>query len=723
MFRGVQNKFLLKYNTYYVLVILFFFVTGTSSDTIFVSRRHLLDIMRQSGGSGMDEQFKRLTEEIKKRTTCDEKHLKELKQKLSHFKSEYRSRWLKACRIEEKFQKSNKQWLDTSISFAKSSQKKCGRPRIPFELCSARTKRQKTKELRDSVPLPMLTYATQISLRTAGNIQASKSLKELTKSETVISQKIQKNRLEKELRMSGEDALAMLVDAKLSRQQYEIIRRSVPEKFPSYKIVQAAKKPCYPTDIQVNDMCAVVPLQSLLNHTVGRLLSTLKPVLVSLQKEKLTSLCLKSKWGFDGSSGHSSYKQKFLNSKHSDSAVFITCLVPLQLICEENILWQNPRPASTRYCRPLKIEFIKESTEVCINEKNRIEQQIKQLKNSNVLIEDMQLEVSHNLILAMVDGKVCNAITETMSTQRCFICGATAKQFNNIDEMISRSVNTENLGFGLSVLHGWIRMFECLLHVSYKLPIKKWIVRESDKAVVLQNKARIQKMFRERCGLIVDKPKPGFGSSNDGNTARRFFSDPELTAEITNIDINLIKRIHIILMVVASGYEIDVEKFRQFSHNTARLFVEKYSWYNMPPTVHKYFIHGPEIISSAILPIGQLTEESQEACNKEFKMYREHKARKCSREKTNADIFNHFLLNSDPVINSKRKLPKRKLQHFPKEALDLLKSPTVPVRTYDHDDNDDSNEESEEETEEESDDEETDYSDDVLPNFSSSVNI
>ena len=42
-------------------------------------------------------------------------------------------------------------------------------------------------------------------------------------------------------------------------------------------------------------------------------------------------------------------------------------------------------------------------------------------------------------------------------------------------------------------------------------------------------------------GLIVDQPKPGFGNTNDGNTARRFFQNAEKSAEITKIDVNLKK--------------------------------------------------------------------------------------------------------------------------------------------------------------------------------------
>ncbi|CAI6370476.1 unnamed protein product [Macrosiphum euphorbiae] len=250
--------------------------------------------------------------------------------------------------------------------------------------------------------------------------------------------------------------------------------------------------------------------------------------------------------------------------------------------------------------------------------------------------------------------------------------------------MIIRPIKMENLEFGISILHGWIRFFECLLHLAYKLPFKKWQARGSDKEIVAETKKKIQIEFKTKLGLIVDKPKPGFGNTNDGNTARRFFKNAEVSAEITNLDLDLIKKMHTILIVVSCGHEIDIEKFRKYALETAYYFVEKYPWYNMPPTLHKYLIHGPEIISHALLPIGQLTEEAQEARNKDFKKFREHHSRKCSRTKSNTDIFNFFLLSSDPVINSKRKLPQKKLSSLPKEAVDLLLPPSNHDINNDH---------------------------------------
>ncbi|XP_030766971.1 uncharacterized protein LOC115890777 [Sitophilus oryzae] len=662
--------------------------SGTMSNTFFISRQELFAIMKNSGHSNFEEQFTFLTENMKGRTGCSEDNLKDLLKKLSYFKSDLKSRWTSARRTEDRFLKANRSWLESAISFPRYEshsveQNRGGRPKKSFEESGDRSKRKKTEQLRSIATVSELSYAAQISLRASGKTDASKVVHEVTATSPTRASKYRK--AYKELLkdrgprlMTGEDALAVLVEAKLSRHQYNVIRMSDPEKFPSYKNVQEAKKLCYPNAdaIKISETSAEVKLQALLDHTVQRLLIVQESVIDSLSEEELNQLSLFTKWGFDGSSGHSSYKQAFHGSEASDAAIFITSIVPIRLVCKSKVIWQNPRPSSPRYCRPLKIQFIKESVEVSITQKNEVDDEIRKLHSSVLIFNQRQVKVMHSLIFAMVDGKVCNALSETTSTQKCYICGATSRDFNRIDEMITKTVKVENLQFGLSVLHGWIRFFECLLHVAYKLPIQKWQARgPGDKDIVNKTKLEIQKMFKERTGLIVDKPKPGFGNSNDGNTARRFFADPELSSEITKIDIDLIKKMHIILIVVSSGHEINVEKFRLFALSTARHFVEKYPWYPMPPTLHKFLIHGPEIISAALLPIGQLTEEAQEARNKDFKMYREHFSRKCSREKSNQDIFNLFLISSDPVITSKRRLPKKKIQNLPQEAIQLLIAP------------------------------------------------
>lgn len=42
----------------------------------------------------------------------------------------------------------------------------------------------------------------------------------------------------------------------------------------------------------------------------------------------------------------------------------------------------------------------------------------------------------------------------------------------------------------------------------------------------------------------------------------------------------------------------------------------------MTPTVHKVLAHGKEIIEYSMLPLGELTEEAQEARNSDVKNFR-----------------------------------------------------------------------------------------------------
>lgn len=193
-------------------------------------------------------------------------------------------------------------------------------------------------------------------------------------------------------------------------------------------------------------------------------------------------------------------------------------------------------------------------------------------------IDGKEISIDFNLHFTMIDQKVCNAVSSTTSAQRSYLCGETLKEFNKIDEMLSKDIVVENIRFGLSTLHALIRFFECYLHIPYKLGIGKLKV-STDKEMenVNTRKSEIQETFRKQFGLIVDSPKPGFGSTNDGNTARRFFANSTVSAAITGNDKNLIDRFHMILQVLSSEHKVSFPKFQEYAEKTARLYVGLYS--------------------------------------------------------------------------------------------------------------------------------------------------
>jgi hypothetical protein len=210
-----------------------------------------------------------------------------------------------------------------------------------------------------------------------------------------------------------------------------------------------------------------------LDHTVTRLLTYLEEIVQNLSNEESDSLLL-CKWGCDGSQ-QTQYKQKFQNDCNSDSNIFQSSFVPLQLICQLNkkLIWQNPTPSSPRCCRPIRIRFVKESNDITNDEILYMKSTISSLRNSAGTLANKIFSVKHTLMFTMA--------TQTSSTMRCYICGKTSKDFNNLT--IEKEVKQEALQFGLSILHARIRLFESILHLGYKLPVQKWQLRSQDEKV------------------------------------------------------------------------------------------------------------------------------------------------------------------------------------------------------------------------------------------------
>lgn len=162
--------------------------------------------------------------------------------------------------------------------------------------------------------------------------------------------------------------------------------------------MQSAKKDSYPKDLVVTDAKAEIRLESLLHHTAERLL-----LFLGLQSDDRIELKMVVKYGFDGTNS-SSYKQRWTNGVGNDDHIFCATIVPLQLISDDNgkIFWTNPRPSSTRFCRPLLIEFAKETSDLCRQKAADYESQIEHLEPCVI----GNIIVRFQLALTMIDGKV-----------------------------------------------------------------------------------------------------------------------------------------------------------------------------------------------------------------------------------------------------------------------------------------------------------------------------
>lgn len=596
-------------------------------------------------------------------------------------------RWQKAKRFMQIFLEQNEEWLSSNISISLPASGKLlnvkgkrGRPITSYDQLSTTMKRRKNISLVKENGIEHLFNAYIQDLRSKGEGDEAKIVELLRSYSKEKKHDILKTLEEPTHPFNELETLGIFIDLDLTKAQYIYLRNILLEKrcsvFPPYYKLQEAKKSCYPSPLQISDTCAKVKyLQDILDHTATRILMIESP-----EKNDCNSLTLYSKYGCDGSSGQAEYKQVLSEEsiQVSDANLFIASLVPLRLINNETnaIIWQNPAPSSVRFCRPILIEFCKETPAKTKEVVEDIKRQIKSLLPTKIIKNEISIKIKHDLFPTMIDGKVAQVLTDTASCSTCTICKAKPTDMNDISKVTARQENKDAFQYGLSTLHAWIRCMDMILHISYNLEFKKWSASTEDQKRVKQEKKQtVQKRFREELGLHIDKPRHGSGNSNDGNTARRFFFNSTCSANITGVDETLIKRLHIVLQTLSSGMMIDSQKFGEYALETAKCYIKNYYWYYMPSSVHKILIHGKSIINHfGILPIGQLSEDAQESRNKDYKKYRLHHSRKCSRAATNEDVFHRLLYTSDPFITSLRKPSLNQVKDFDDDALELFDS-------------------------------------------------
>lgn len=620
-------------------------------------------------------------EYIKEKINADEL-TEEQEKNITNFHKNFKARYSQCKSFRTYFFQKNEQWLNTTLTFKKkqSTDLKAGRPSKSFIDSAPSTKRKKIYEVSKSHESLLIQDAFIHNLETEKKLEERKIVKTLKDASPRRIKRIVSSikTPEEPKTFSSDEALALIYDLGLSVRQYKLLRTSLKSKninvLPSYEELTIAKEAIIPTTKNVTEISIKIPLQDLLNKTAERLL-------LSLSKEEAghitnCNLVMMTKWGCDGSSGQSMYKQKIIEGV-SDEHLFMASFVPLRLITEidsniatsststlkNNEIWRNNTPSSKNFCRPFYYEYAKETKEKITEVVATTKAEIANLEPFHINFNNKLLTIRHQTFLTMIDGKVAQVITNTSSTSSCIICKAKPSQLNDINR--PAVLDQEALSLGISPLHARMRIMEHILHTAYDISFGSMgeTVRNSEvnHGKREEEKKRIQEEFKTKMGLLIDMPKQSYGNTNDGNTARTFFENPEATSEITKINIDLLKRLKVILVVLASNHEINPIKFHEYSIKTARLYLEHYSWRNMSPTLHKILVHGKEIIENNLLPLGELSEEAQECKNKDYKIFRLSNTRKNSRLNQNEDLINILLLSSDPFIaRLRQKWNKRK---------------------------------------------------------------
>ena len=81
--------------------------------------------------------------------------------------------------------------------------------------------------------------------------------------------------------------------------------------------------------------------------------------------------------------------------------------------------------------------------------------------NSGIFVTKLDMK------LTMVDRRVCQTLSEALSSITCYICQATPNEMNG------KVIDIKSYDYGLSTLCASIHFMENLLHIAYRLDFKK----------------------------------------------------------------------------------------------------------------------------------------------------------------------------------------------------------------------------------------------------------
>ena len=85
----------------------------------------------------------------------------------------------------------------------------------------------------------------------------------------------------------------------------------------------------------------------------------------------------------------------------------------------ENEVWVNQRSSSSHFCRPLRLQYKKETKEISQEEETLLRNEIENRKDNEIdqILDNgthMKEKITFNVELTMLDGKVVNALTNTI---------------------------------------------------------------------------------------------------------------------------------------------------------------------------------------------------------------------------------------------------------------------------------------------------------------------
>lgn len=156
---------------------------------------------------------------------------------------------------------------------------------------------------------------------------------------------------------------------------------------------------------------------------------------------------------------------------------------------------------------------------------------------------------------------------------------------------------------------------------------------------------RVYQVFK----VHVDQVLQGAGTTNNGNTTRTCFKDPQKFAQTLGIDEEIVERLAFVILAFKQKQILNQQILKNYSIETYRLIYRTYPWVEIPPTVHKLLRHGVDIQSQLKLPVSYYAEDAGESAHKYYRNNSTDHARQTSRANRLLDVFNFSVYYSDPL--------------------------------------------------------------------------
>ena len=512
-----------------------------------------------------------------------------------------------------------------------------------------------------------------------------------------------------------EDACAMIYNINFSLRQYQKLRSHLlPYSciLPTRNDVDIYKKKLL-CEINVESTKTSCTFPVLVKDTVESILD-----LISVPNFcEGDILNVEGKVGIDGSGSHQIRQQvvddDITNENKSETNYIGIFWCPLSIKLNNSTIWNNILPNSTMYTRPLCLMREKENRESVLTHFEPYIEEIHHLEAGlPITVNGTHQIATIHTEMSMIDGKMVDLI-QGDSGGFCHYCYTTRAKANdltcllqgfpiekNVQDMLDtwekvasgemaysdpersgqchRPLNKDDLRF-FAIMHQKLRSLDSCLKLLYHLvsgQTHTWSESSPEvKGAIKAAKRKCIDHIRLECGFLVDCPTQIGGNTNSGPIAEKFFSathrngicdlienlsDRESYAELLsyfNKMLSLTQQCDVTKVV-------KVDMVRNLGLDLMVFYKQKFPFAMLSPSVHQMCAHSWELFAmTGGRPIALYAEQSGEAWNKHIRAYKSGpsaRARQCSIKLNTLDIFTRMLVQSHPIVASKRQVLKCK---------------------------------------------------------------